>query len=192
MIRALRLLREDLREKARRYYKSDAPREVVKTLATDGTSAMILYRLQQGARESGLGPLEAVFYKLNALGGCVIGRGADFGPGFVLVHSNGVVINGTVRGGERIHIQHQVTIGNNERGEAPTLGNDIVIGAGAKVIGPITLGDGARVGANAVVVHDVESGTTVVGIPAKPVKRRNETPPSSSPEPSNGGPAKPS
>ncbi len=190
MIRALRLLREDLREKARRYYKSDATRDVVKTLATDGTSAMILYRLQQGARESGLGPLEAVFYKLNALGGCVIGRGADFGPGFVLVHSNGVVINGTVRGGERIHVQHQVTIGNNERGEAPTLGNDIVIGAGAKVIGPITLGDGARVGANAVVVHDVESGTTVVGIPAKPVKRRSETAPSSAPEPSNRGPSK--
>ena len=172
MLKALRYLREDLREKSRRYYKSDSTASVVKTLATDGTSAMILYRLQQGARESGLGPLEALFYKLNALSGCVIGRGADFGPGFVLVHSNGVVINGTVKGGERIHVQHQVTIGNNEKGEAPTLGNDIVIGAGAKVIGPVTLGDGARVGANAVVVHDVAAETTVVGIPAKPVQRR--------------------
>jgi serine O-acetyltransferase len=172
MIRALRLLREDLREKARRYYKSDSTKNVVKTLATDGTNAMILYRLQQGARESGLFPLEAIFYKLNAFNGCVIGRGADFGAGFVLLHSNGVVINGMVKGGERVHIQHQVTIGANERGEAPTLGNDVLIGAGAKVIGPVSLGDGARVGANAVVVHDVEGGSTVVGIPAKPVKRR--------------------
>lgn len=167
------MLTEDLREKSRRYYKSDAPRDVLKTLGTDGTSAMILYRLQQGARESGLRTLEAFFYKLNASRGCVIGRGADFGPGFVLVHAHGVVINGTVRGGERVHVQHQVTIGNNELGQAPTLGSDIVIGAGAKIIGPITLGDGARVGANAVVLHDVPADTTVVGIPAKPVTRRD-------------------
>jgi serine O-acetyltransferase len=172
MIKALQKLREDLREKARRYYKGDSTKDVLKTLAADGTSSMILYRLQEGARESGLSPLEAIFYKLNAAQGCIIGRGAEFGPGFVLIHSNGVVINGKVKGGERVHVQHQVTIGNNERGEAPVLGSDIVIGAGAKVIGPVTLGDGARVGANAVVVHDVPADTTVVGIPAKPVKRR--------------------
>ena len=100
----------------------------LKALAADGSSAMVLYRLQQGARESGLKPLEALFYKVNAWNGCVIGRGADFGPGFVLLHSNGVVINGKVRGGENVQVQHQVTIGNNEREEAPVLGSNIVIG----------------------------------------------------------------
>ncbi len=172
MIRALGMLKKDLEAKARRYYKGDSPTHVLKALAADGSSAMVLYRLQQGARESGLKPLEALFYKMNAWGGCVIGRGADFGPGFVLLHSNGVVINGKVKGGENVQVQHQVTIGNNEREEAPVLGSNIVIGAGAKVIGPITIGDGAKVGANAVVVHDVPADTTVVGIPAKPVPRR--------------------
>ncbi len=95
MLHALRLLHEDLREKARWCYQSDAPAAIAKTLATDGTSAMILYRLMQGARELHLAPLEMAFNKLNSIvNSCVIGRGAEFGPGFVIVHSHGVVING--------------------------------------------------------------------------------------------------
>lgn len=165
-------MRQDLRAKSLRYYKDDRPLDILKTLVADGTSAMVLYRLQQASREAGIAPAEALFCKLNALGGCIIGRGADFGPGFVLLHANGVVINGDVRGGSNVQVRHQVTIGANELDQSPTLGSDIVIGAGAKIIGNITIGDGARVGANAVVVHDVEANTTVVGIPAKPVKRK--------------------
>jgi serine O-acetyltransferase len=175
MLNALRLLGEDLREKARWCYKSDSPGALVKVLATDGTASMVLYRLMQGSRESHLGPLEMVFNKLNsAFGNCVIGRGAEFGPGFVLFHSNGVVINGKARGGSNIHLHHEVTIGDNEAGQCGVLGSDIHIGAGAKIIGPVAVGDGARIGANAVVVHDVAPNTTVVGIPARPVKRRGE------------------
>jgi len=173
MIKAMLLLREDLREKARWCYQSDAPAAVAKTLATDGTSAMVLYRLMQGARELHLAPLEMVFNKLNSIvNSCVIGRGADFGPGFVIVHSHGVVINGKVRGGSNVHLEHEVTLGDSGVGECPVLGSDIYIGAGAKVIGPVAIGDGARVGANAVVVRDVDADTTVVGIPARPVRRR--------------------
>jgi serine O-acetyltransferase len=175
MLSALRLLREDLREKARWYYSSDSPRALVKVLASDGTLAMVLYRLMQGSRQSHLGPLEMVFNKLNSvLGNCVIGRGADFGPGFVIFHSNGVVINGKARGGSYIHLNHEVTIGDNEAGQCGVLGSNIYVGAGAKIIGPVTVGDGARIGANAVVVHDVPADTTVVGVPARPVKRRTE------------------
>jgi serine O-acetyltransferase len=178
MLNALRMLGEDLREKARWCYKSDSPRALVKVLATDGTMAMVLYRLMQGSRESGAGPLEMVFNKLNStFGNCVIGRGADFGPGFVLFHSNGVVINGKARGGSNIHLHHEVTIGDNEAGQCGVLGSNIHIGAGAKIIGPVTVGDGARIGANAVVVHDVPADTTVVGIPARPVKRRSDEAP---------------
>jgi serine O-acetyltransferase len=173
MLNALRLLREDLREKARWCYQSDAPAAVAKTLATDGTSAMVLYRLMQASRELGVAPLEMVFNKLNSMvNSCVIGRGADFGPGFVIVHSHGVVINGKVRGGSRVHLEHEVTIGDSGAGECPVLGNDVYLGAGAKVIGPVSIGDGARVGANAVVVRDVEPDTTVVGVPARAVRRR--------------------
>ncbi|HEX3344244.1 MAG TPA: serine acetyltransferase, partial [Polyangiaceae bacterium] len=57
-------------------------------------------------------------------------------------------------------------------GRSPVLGSNIHIGAGAKIFGPIAVGDGARIGANAVVVHDVAPDTTVVGVPAKPVRRR--------------------
>jgi len=167
------MLSHDIREKARISYASQDTAAIVKTLATDGTLSMVLYRLMQGSRDIGAGPLEMVFNKLNSvLGNCIIGRGAEFGPGFILFHSNGVVINGKVKGGANIHLHHEVTIGDDRHGRSPTLGNDIHVGAGAKIFGPIAVGDGARVGANAVVVKDVEPNTTVVGIPARAVKRR--------------------
>jgi serine O-acetyltransferase len=174
--RLLQDLVQDLRSKARWCYQRDDRIGLLKTLATDGTAAMICYRLMQSSRRRGLTPLEMFFNKLNAVANqCIIGRGAEFGPGFVLIHAQGVVINGTVRGGANVHVEHQVTIGA-ERRQSPVLGNDVFIGAGAKVLGSVHLGDGAKVGANAVVVHDVAAGTTVVGIPARPVPRRNGAP----------------
>ena len=168
------MLVQDLRAKARLKYRNDQRSAMMKVLSTDGTLAMILYRLMQGSREAGLGPLEMLFNKLNStLGSCIIGRGAEFGPGFVLFHSNGVVINGRVRGGRNIHIQHEVTLGDDDHGQTPVLGNDVYLGAGAKIIGGVTIGDGTRVGANAVVVNDVPSGATVVGIPARVVRTRD-------------------
>jgi serine O-acetyltransferase len=169
-------IRTDLRAKARWCYEDDRWPSLVKVLLTDGTAAMILYRLMQWSRRWRLSPLEMVFNKLNAVCcNCVIGRGAEFGPGLVLIHSTGVVINGNVRGGRRVFIEHQVTIGA-ERRQSPTLGDDVFLGAGAKVIGPVTLGDGCRVGANAVVVRDVPPRATVVGIPARVVRRRKKKP----------------
>jgi len=177
MFETLRTIATDLRQKAKWCYESESPASLVKTALTDGTAAMVLYRLMQASRKRGLGPLEMVFNKLNSVvGGAIIGRGAEFGPGLVLIHADGVVINGTVKGGSNIYIEHQVTIGA-ERRQSPVLGNDIFIGAGAKIVGSVKIGDGARIGANAVVLHDVPPGTTVVGIPAKPVRRREETAP---------------
>jgi serine O-acetyltransferase len=96
----------------------------------------------------------------------VIGVKARFGPGFVLVHPIGVVINSAVRGGSNISLESGVVIGDN-RGGVPVLGNDVFVGSGAKIIGGLTIGSGARVGANAVVLHDVPAGATAVGIPAR-------------------------
>src|SRR5207245_7739459 len=116
-------------------YETDCWRAKVKTLLTDGTAAMLIYRCMQWSRRYHLLPFEMIFNKLNAIcSNCIIGRGADFGPGFVLIHSTGVVINGQVRGGSNIHIEHQVTIGA-ERRHSPVLGNDVFVGAGAKVTG---------------------------------------------------------
>jgi serine O-acetyltransferase len=173
--RLIKLILSDLRAKAAWNYESRRGRALLRVLLTDGTAAMIWYRLMQWARRWRFVPLELLFNKINsAFCSCVIGRGAEFGPGFVLIHSNGVVINGGVCGGSNVKIEHQVTIGAEKR-QAPILGNDLFIGAGAKIIGSVTVGDGARVGANAVVVADVPAHSTVVGIPARVVRQRTLT-----------------
>lgn len=169
----IRTIGDDVRAKAEWTYQGTGTRDLAKALVADGTASVVIYRLMQASRHAGLAPLEMAFNKLDVALGCIIGRGAEFGPGLVLIHSHGVVINGAVRGGSRVLIEHQVTIGA-EKGLSPSLGSDVFIGCGAKILGPITVGDGARIGANAVVLHDAPAATTIVGIPAKPVVRREQ------------------
>jgi serine O-acetyltransferase len=165
------LIASDLSAKAQWCYERDDWKAIVKVVCADGTLAMLLYRLMQWSRRYRLVPLEMLFNKLNVvLGGAIIGCGAEFGPSFVLIHSQGVVINGKVHGGSHVYIEHQVTIGAEGRA-SPSLGSNVFIGAGAKIIGAVTVGDRARVGANAVVVHDVPPRATVVGIPARVVRQ---------------------
>ena len=167
------LIRADVHGKALWCYESDGRAELIKTLLTDGTPAMVLYRLMQWSRRHRLAPLEMLFNKLNAVFcQCIIGRGAEFGAGLVLIHSNGVVINGQVRGGANVRIEHQVTIGAEGR-RSPVIGDDVFLGAGAKIVGPVVVGAGARIGANAVVVRDVPPHCTAVGIPARVVRRHD-------------------
>lgn len=166
---------EDVRAKGEWLYGAASGRNTLKASLTDGTLAMVLYRCMQQSTRWKLAPLAMVFGKLNTfLGGCVIGRGADFGRRFVLIHSGGVYINSSVRGGRDVHVEHQVTIGA-ERDQSPIVGSGVFLGAGAKVIGPVRIGDGAKVGANAVVVKDVPEHTTVVGVPAKPVAQNRDS-----------------
>jgi len=163
---------DDIKAKSKWCYGDDRPRNLAKTLLTDGTFAMLCYRLMQWSQKRRLVPLAMLFNKVNAFfGQCIIGRGAEFGPCFVLIHSQGVVINGSVRGGEHVYVEHQVTIGA-EKQVSPRIGNHVFIGAGAKIVGAVALGDHSRVGANAVVVHDVPDGATVGGIPAKVLRQR--------------------
>lgn len=176
MITTCKLILSDLRAKAEWCYESRSWTAIVKVLLTDGTAAMIWYRMMQWARRWHLSPLEMFFNRCNSIFcSCIIGRGAEFGPGFVLIHSQGVVINGNVRGGTDIKIEHQVTIGAEKR-LFPTLGNNVFLGAGSKIVGGITIGSDVRIGANAVVVKDVPDHATVVGIPpAQIVKIRSTT-----------------
>lgn len=161
------LIRSDLTAKADWMYGGTSRRNVIKACLTDGTFAMLMYRCMQASHRHHLAPLAMVFNKLNAFfGRCIIGRGAEFGPAFVLIHSYGVVINGAVRGGCNVKIEHLVTIGA-ERNASPLLGDGVFIGAGAKIIGPVRIGSHAKIGANAVVTHDVPDHCTAVGIPAR-------------------------
>jgi serine O-acetyltransferase len=165
------LIRSDRHAKARWLYGDDGWRSLLKVRLTDGSAAMILYRWMQWAQRRRLVPLAMLFNKMNVVfGNCVIGRGADFKEGFVLVHSLGVVINTSVRGGKNVVIEHQVTIGA-EKGESPVLGDNVFIGAGARIIGAVRVGTGAKVGANAVVLDDVPEGATAVGVPARVILR---------------------
>ena len=169
----IHLLLTDLRRKAAWCYEDESGRAILKVLFTDGTLAMVIYRAMQWARRRRLAPLEMVLNRLNAICcNCIIGRGAEFGPGFVLIHATGVVINGRVTGGESVFIEHQVTIGSEGR-QNPRIGSEVFIGAGAKIIGPVLIGDHSRVGANAVVLDNVPALATVVGIPARVVRYRN-------------------
>ncbi len=96
--------------------------------------------------------------------------GAQLGPGLFIDHALGVVIGETAEVGENVTIYHGVTLGGRglEKGKRhPTLGNGVTVGAGAKILGPITVGNGARIGANAVVVRPVPPDAVVVGVPGQ-------------------------
>lgn len=107
------------------------------------------------------------------LTGIEIHPGATIAKGLVIDHGMGVVIGETAVIGKDCQIYHGVTLGGTGKQHAkrhPTLKDGVMIGAGAKCLGNITIGNYAKVGANAVLVHDVEDHQTVIGIPAKPIK----------------------
>jgi serine O-acetyltransferase len=114
--------------------------------------------------------------------GIEIHPGAAIGKGFFIDHGTGVVIGETAEIGNDVTLYHDVTLGgiapsvdsDAQRGQKrhPTLGNDVIVGSGAQILGPIVVGSCARVGANSVVLQDVPDRATVVGIPAKVVRGR--------------------
>jgi len=106
----------------------------------------------------------------RALTGIEIHPGATIGRRFFIDHGMGVVIGETAEIGDDVTLYHGVTLGGTSWKEGkrhPTLGNGVVVGAGAKILGPIYIGDGAKIGSNAVVVKDVPAGATAAGIPAR-------------------------
>ncbi len=116
--------------------------------------------------------------------GIEIHPGATIGKNLFIDHGMGVVIGETSIIGDNVTIYHAVTLGgispsidsDSQRNEKrhPTIGNDVVIGSGAQIIGPVTVGKCARIAANAVVVNDVADDTTMVGVPAKSIKVGNK------------------
>jgi serine O-acetyltransferase len=109
------------------------------------------------------------------LTGIEIHPGARIGRGFFIDHGNGVVIGETAEIGEDVLLFHQVTLGNSNVSSSgkrhPTIGNHVVIGAGAKILGPIYIADNSQIGAGSIVTKDVPSHSVVVGNPGQVVKR---------------------
>lgn len=106
--------------------------------------------------------------------GIEIHPGATLGAGILIDHGMGVVIGETAQIGNRVTIYHGTTLGGTGKDKGrkrhPTVGDNVVIGAGAKVLGNINIGSNSKIGSNSVVINDVPKGATVVGIPGKVVK----------------------
>jgi len=165
----MRKLIADLRRKKSIFISDGAKTNNIKILLSDGTSANVLYRLMRYCAHGVLTPFAYFFQYINKLlNGCIIGLHAEFDEGFVLMHPIGVIINSKVKGGKNITIESGVVIGD-EKGNSPRLDDNIFIGAGAKIIGKVNIEDDVKIGANAVVVKSAPKGSTMLGIPAKPL-----------------------
>ncbi|HEX9907847.1 MAG TPA: serine O-acetyltransferase [Thermoplasmata archaeon] len=117
-------------------------------------------------------------YLSHWLTGADIHPGAKIGRNFFIDHASGVVIGETSEIGDNVSIYQGVSLGGvsvEKKKRHPTLGNNVVVGAGATILGPITIGDNVRVGAGSVVVKSVPPNSTVVGVPAKIVQRVGKT-----------------
>ena len=144
-------------------------------LLYSGLHALILYRLAHALHRSGhYFAARLVSQSGRFLTGIEIHPGARIGQGLFIDHGSGVVIGETAIIGDNCTIYQGVTLGGTgkETGKRhPTLGNGVLVGAGAKLLGNFTVGDNAKIAAGAVVLGDVPEGTTAVGIPARAVRR---------------------
>ncbi|MBP8762559.1 serine O-acetyltransferase [Acetoanaerobium noterae] len=111
------------------------------------------------------------------LTGIEIHPGAQIGRRFFIDHGMGIVIGETAEIGDDVMLFHQVTLGGTGKDKGkrhPTVENNVIISAGVKVLGPIVIGENSKIGANAVVLHDIPKNATAVGIPAKVVRLNGE------------------
>jgi len=142
-----------------------------------GFHALLIHRLAHRLWHAGLRWLARfVSHFSRWITGIEIHPGATIGRRVFIDHGMGVVIGETAEIGDDTTLYHGVTLGGtswNKGKRHPTLGRNVVVGAGAKILGPIVVGDGAKVGSNAVVVKDVPPGATAVGIPAKIIEDRH-------------------
>jgi serine O-acetyltransferase len=148
-----------------------------------GVQALLAHRAAHALRGAGVPLLPRVIaYLSRAVTGVEIHPAAEIGSNFFIDHGSGVVIGETAKIGDCVTLYQGVTLGGTgfQPGKRhPTLGDNITVGSGAKLLGPIAVGDGAKIGANTVVIEDVPPGATVVGNPGHPVRvegRRLEGP----------------
>ena len=143
-----------------------------------GIHAVLMHRLSHSLWRHGYQWLARVLSNLARwLTGIEIHPGAQIGRRFFIDHGMGVVIGETAVIGDDCTLYHGVTLGGTswEKGKRhPTLGRDVVVGAGAKVLGPINIGDHSRIGSNAVVVKSVPPKSTVVGVPGRMIQIKSD------------------
>ncbi|MHB1404788.1 MAG: serine O-acetyltransferase [Desulfitobacteriaceae bacterium] len=172
-----RQVREDIQVIFERDPAAKSIIEVV--LCYPGFHALLLHRMAHALYKRKLVLLPRLISQLSRfLTGIEIHPGATIGQGFFIDHGTGVVIGETTEIGDNVTLYQGVTLGGTgkEKGKRhPTLGNNVVVGTGAKILGSVTIGDHVKIGAGSVVVKPVPNDTTVVGVPGRVVIRRGES-----------------
>ncbi|MDX1467157.1 MAG: serine O-acetyltransferase, partial [Halomonas sp.] len=169
----LQRLREDINSV---FARDPAARNFLEVLTNyPGLHALLVHRLSHWLWRKNLKWLARTLSQLaRLLTGIEIHPGAIIGRRFFIDHGMGVVIGETAEVGDDVTLYQGVTLGGtswNKGKRHPTLGDGVIVGAGAKILGPFTVGTGAKIGSNAVVTKEVPAGATVVGIPGKVVQR---------------------
>src|SRR6266513_3609747 len=182
-----RTLRDDLAVVFQRDPAATSRLEVILTYA--GFHALAAYRLAHRLEAWGVPFLPRVISQVaRFITGVEIHPAAHIGRGFFIDHGMGVVIGETSEIGNYVTLFQGVTLGGTgkERGKRhPTLGNHVVVGAGAKILGGITIGDNVKIGANSVVLTNVDANSTVIGVPARVIKTQGERLPDATMDHSN-------
>ena len=172
--RLAREVREDLTAAQQRDPAARSVARVEMLLTYSGVQALLLHRVSHALHSAGVPLLPRLLaYVTTAVTGVEIHPAARIGRGLFIDHGAGVVIGETAEVGDDVTIYQGVTLGGTgfARGKRhPTVGDEVMIGAGAKLLGPIEVGGRSKIGANSVVIHDVPPNSTVVGNPGHPVR----------------------
>ncbi len=167
--RAIHHIKDDIKTI---YDKDPAARNIFEVIfCYPGLHALLAHRLAHKLYKMGIPFIPRyISFLTRILTGIEIHPGAKIGDRFFIDHGEGVVIGETAIIGDDVLIYQQVTLGGTGKDlgkRHPTIGNSVIIGAGAKILGNITIGDNSRIGAGSVVIEDVPEHATVVGIPGK-------------------------
>ena len=166
--------------------RDPAAKSIISIILTyPGVKAVFFHQISNFFYKAGFDLIARIISQtIRFFTGIEIHPGAKIGKNLFIDHGMGVVVGETSEIGDNVTIYHNVTLGGSspsidserQRHEKrhPTIGNDVVIGSGAQIIGPIKVGNNARIAANAVVVKDVPENATMVGIPARAVKLENK------------------
>jgi serine O-acetyltransferase len=169
----LAAIRQDIRAVKQRDPAAPSTLQVI--FAYPGVHAIWGHRISHWLWNRGAKLAARVFGELTRiLTGVEIHPGAILGTGLFIDHATGIVIGETAEVGDDVTIFHGVTLGgtSSDPGKRhPTVGDRVIIGAGAKILGPIKIGDDSRIGANSVVVKEVPAGASVVGVPGQVISR---------------------
>ena len=165
--------------------RDPATRSTVEAIiCSSGLHAIVLHRLAHYLWRKKLYLIARILSQITRfLTGIEIHPGAQIGSGFMIDHGMGVVIGETAVVGNNVTLYHDVTLGGRKLYDAdgrrllkrhPTIGDNVTIGCGAQILGPITIGNNVKIGCNAIVIEDIPSNSTVVGSPACIVKKSTQ------------------